>query len=365
MRFTNQSGLPAGWTMGFERDGREMLIVIVKATYDLPVQGAQPQLAKEHVPLVEADQFTGEPGFSAPSYETDYAHRKLACDVLLLGSAYAPPGRQVTRTSVGLKVGSMVKQFNVVGQRHWQNRLVAVLASDPQPFTVMPISYDCAFGGTDRTEEAKGLTDSFLANPVGKGFRKHTDAIDGEPLPNTEQPGQSVDTYNGKYLPMAFSPIGRNWTPRLSYVGTYDQQWIENTAPLWPADFDYRYFQAAPPDQVIPYPTGGEEIALKNLTADGQRAFKLPTHKMPVTFIPYKGKDVTLEANIDTIVIEPDLDRFTLTWRANLPLGKSIFDVKETIAGQMSAAWHRARRFPHKTYYPSLGQLVAEKRGRK
>ena len=44
-----------------------------------------------------ADTFTGEPGFSAPVYEVDFAPRKPRCDVLLVGSAYAPEGRPATR----------------------------------------------------------------------------------------------------------------------------------------------------------------------------------------------------------------------------------------------------------------------------
>jgi hypothetical protein len=37
---------------------------------------------------------------------------------------------------------------------------------------------------------------------------------------------------------------------------------------------------------------------------------------------------------------------------------RSIFDLKEVIIGPMSEAWHRARRFPGKTYYRSLDELV-------
>src|SRR5262245_1959937 len=103
MRFTNVTGLPASWTMGFQRDGREMLVVIVKATYSMPASNDEPALADEQVDLVQADRFTGEPGISAPVYETDYAHRKPLCDVLLIGSAYAPRERSVTRTTVQMR----------------------------------------------------------------------------------------------------------------------------------------------------------------------------------------------------------------------------------------------------------------------
>jgi hypothetical protein len=344
--------------MGFQRDGREMLIVIVKGAYSIPQLGQEAALLPEQVPLIQDDQFSGEPGLSAPLYETDYAHRKPACDVLLVGSAYAPGGRPAVRTPVALKVGSIVKHFMVVGPRVWNKGLVTISSTDPKPFETMPITYDCAFGGTDRTLADQGQSDVYLPNPVGRGYWRNTDRIDGQPLPSTEAVDQPVRKPDGQYVPQAFSPIGRNWPPRAKFVGTYDQDWLENTAPFWPDDFDERYFQAAPPDQTMPYPEGGEEVALLNLTPDGHRAFRLPSRRMPMTFIPYKGRDVNRDASLDTIVLEPDRERFTLTWRAALPLGRSVFDVKETVVGEMSAAWYRARKYPGKEYYPSLRALA-------
>ena len=98
MDFVNKTGVQPGWTMGFERDGRELLIVAVKATFVIPESpDVEPRLAEEQVPLVKADTFTGEPGYSAPVYESDYAHRKPRCDVLLNGCAYARTGKRCSR----------------------------------------------------------------------------------------------------------------------------------------------------------------------------------------------------------------------------------------------------------------------------
>ena len=83
----------AGYTMGMEPSGRELLVVAIKGTYSIPQDGNEPKLMEELVPLVDADVYTGDPGFSAPLYEVDYAPHKLRCDVLLNGSAYAPNGR--------------------------------------------------------------------------------------------------------------------------------------------------------------------------------------------------------------------------------------------------------------------------------
>lgn len=365
MKLTNASSAAAGWMVGFQRDGRELLVVMVKATYQLPTQGEPAVRCAEQVPLIEADEFEGEPGTSAPRYETDYAQLKPACDVLLLGSAHAPAGTAARRVEVGLTVGSMTKRLAVIGDRHWSKGPLGLSASDPEPFVSCPISYGRAFGGTDRTKEAsENKTDTFLANPAGLGYWRYTDEIDGKPLSNTEEIDRPVTGCDGKYVPMAFSPIGRTWEPRCHFSGTYDENWFENQAPFWPDDFDYRYFQAAPADQVVPYLMGGEMVVLENLCADRTRAFQLPADRMPVTFIPHRGRDAVREAVLDTLLIEPDENRFTLTWRCSLALGKSVFDVQEIIAGEMSSAWQRARRFPNKIYYNNLEELVAARRKR-
>ena len=126
--------MEAGWTWGLEVDGREQLVVAIKGTYAIPTNGQTPSLLEKQIPLTEADEFTGEPGFSATRYETDYAHRKPMCDVLLNGCAYAPGGRPTKRVKVSLQVGGMKKTFNVVGDRIWKRKLFWIRPSSSKPF---------------------------------------------------------------------------------------------------------------------------------------------------------------------------------------------------------------------------------------
>jgi hypothetical protein len=315
MELLNVTGMPAGYTLGVQPDGRELVVVAIKGTFAIPQNGKEPRLAAEQVPLCEADVFTGEPGFSAPLYESDYAPRKPRCDVLLHGSAYAPGGRPVKRVTVSLQVGSLSKSFDVVGNRRWRKRFFFVRASRPEPFTVMPISYNNAFGGVDNTHEKEKKHRAYVANPIGIGFHNNRQAnfVQNRPLPNTEEPGKRIKRPHGKYRPMAFGPIGRSWPPRLEYAGTYDDNWLENVFPFLPADFDDAYYQAAPPDQQIDCLQGGEEVVLINLTPQGRIAFRLPTIDLPVEFTDARYKRTEKHALLDTIMIEPDIGRFTLT----------------------------------------------------
>ncbi len=73
MQITNGTNMLTGYTMGMKPDGRECIVLVIKATFDIPAHGQPLRLAKEQAPLVMADEFTGEPGYSATLYEVDYA----------------------------------------------------------------------------------------------------------------------------------------------------------------------------------------------------------------------------------------------------------------------------------------------------
>jgi hypothetical protein len=363
MQLLNATKMPAGYTMGMQPDGRELLVVVARGTFLIPKTGEEPTLAPNQTPLVEADTFTGEPGYSAPVYESDYAPVKPRCDVLLLGSAYAPGGGSTERVTASIRLERMEKSFDVVGNRVWRSSLRQISSTRPEPFTVMPISYDTAFGGVDNQDADPQKHDAYPTNPVGKGFQVTNDPrlIDGKPLPNTEESSIPVSSPQAAYRPMALGPVGRAWQPRASFVGTYDQQWVDNVFPFLPSDFNERYYQSAPGDQQVDYLKGGEVVVLTNLTPEGQCRFTIPKLEVPVTFFFKNYRHTEILAVADTLVIEPDLGRFVLLWRASLPLRRNMFEVAQVVVGRMPRGWYRARQLG-KTYYPSLRGLVDEKR---
>ncbi|HZN62449.1 MAG TPA: DUF2169 domain-containing protein, partial [Planctomycetota bacterium] len=332
------------------------LVVVVKGTFTIPAAGGEPETAPVQAPLVEADVFTGEPGKSAALYESDFAPRKPKCDVLLNGSAHAPGGVPAVRVQAMLQVGSMRKVLEVVGDRAWVKGLMMFTATRPIPFKSKRISYDTAFGGIDATLDPPQF---YPLNFAGRGFYANlsAEAITGKLLPNTQEAGVEVTSPKGGYRPMAFGAIGRAWRTRAPLGGTYDQKWLDNVAPFLPADFKDEYYQSAPPDQQIPYPKGGEEVTLLNLTPDGQRRFRLPTLQVPVTFFPRTGEPVETAPVIDTILVEPDLARFSMTWRTLLPLKKDVFEIRQIVVGRMSNAWYTARRLG-KVYCDSLESAI-------
>jgi hypothetical protein len=345
MELINATRMTVGYTMGLEPSGRELLVVVIKGTFVLPKTGEAVRLHDKQLPLTMADTFTGAPGFSAPVDEADFAPRKRACDVLLVGSARAPEGRRVTRMRAGLKVGNMEKIVDVIGDRTRQAGLTGNTASPPQFFTHMPVSYDLAFGGSDRNSEDEREHDAYLANPVGRGWHKHlTNAwVDGSPLPNIEAPGDAASFPTDSRRPIAFGPLARGWPLRARYAGSYDQQWLDDVFPFLPKDFDERYHQAAPEDQQVPVPRSPMEVLLSGFTSDGPRHFLLPHFDAAVTVFPKKGTRESHVAALDTMVFQPDFERFTMSWRVTRPLANSMHEIAQVMVGKQGREWWQQR----------------------
>jgi hypothetical protein len=362
MELVNATSMAAGYAMGTQPDGRELLVVVTKGTFRIPAGCSRIDLAEKQKPLVEADTFTGEPGFSAPWYEVDYAPVKRRCDVLLIGSAYAPQGKPASRVVVSLRLCPVAKSFSVTGNRFWEAGRLAIGPGYPSHFERLPISYDHAFGGVDNYHENTKKHSAYGANPVGKGYHEQLKQafVDGAPMPNTEELKHPVSMPNGNYSPMSFGPLGRGWDPRRRLAGTYDQNWLDNTFPFLPADFDEAYYQAAPADQQMPYPQGGEQVVLENLTPEGRCIFSLPEIEVPVVFFYKKGASVKRKAEIDTVVLEPDEGLISMTWRTAVPIRKNIFEVSQVLVGRKSRGWWRARMMG-KIHYPSLAHIARDR----
>ncbi|MCU7921599.1 MAG: DUF2169 domain-containing protein [Candidatus Thiodiazotropha sp. (ex Dulcina madagascariensis)] len=363
MELLNATPMQAGYTIGMQPHGRELLVIVVKGTFLIPERGKQPVLAERQKQLVESDTFTGGPGYSAPLHEFDYAPFKRHCDVLLNGSAYAPNAKPTTRVEVTLRLGPIFKSFTVTGDRYWEAGSLAIRPGYAGLFERMPVSYDHAFGGIDNFHKNETKHSVLMTNPIGKGFHLQLsrELVNGAPMPNTEELKRPVTMPYTNYQPMALGPLGRGWDPRRKLAGTYDQDWIDNTFPFLPADFNDAYYQAAPIDQQMPHPQGRERVFLQNLTAKGETSFTLPEIEVPIVFFYSKGENNKRKAVIDTIVLEPDEGLFTMTWRASIPLNTNFLEIPQVLVGKKSPGWWRARELG-KAYYSSLDQLIREKR---
>jgi len=316
-----------GWVR--DRDGAEIWLVAVKATFDIKPDGST-EVSKEQPPVLRVPEYQGEPGKSSIKYEADLILTKKTTDVLVIGHAYAPIGYTATGIDVGFKVGPLTKLLRVYGDRHWD---IEGGWSTAKPFEKMPLIYERAFGGADHRSDNPDR-DWDWRNPVGTGFAVSRLNLAGEALPNIEYPNQLLQSWNDRPEPAGFGPLCSHWQPRASFAGTYDDNWMKNRQPLLPEDFDDRFYQCAPIDQQTPFfLNGGESAALKGLTPDGGLLhFLLPKIYLGFETRFYDGsREIHKNRKLHTIIIEPDFPRVSLVWHTALPCHFKVQKLERTI----------------------------------
>ncbi|WP_437484895.1 DUF2169 domain-containing protein [Sorangium sp. So ce1014] len=352
MELINGTKLALDAIQALDKHGQPWLVVIAKGTYRIPAPNNVPELDKTQRGLLTKDVFEGEEGLSAPLFEADFAPIKPACDVIIKGSAHAPHGKPVTELDVGVMVGPIKKIVRVVGDRRWIRVLGGYKPSMPEPFVGMPLSYGRAFGGLfDGAAIGSDDPGDFLAHPanlVGCGYArgKLLGQIEGRAVPNLESPDSPIQDPKTLYAPVSLGPVARNWAPRLTFAGTYDQRWQDEIYPLLPPDFDERFYQCAPADQQMPYPRGGEEVTMLNLFAGGGLTrFCLPDLTLPMIALSRRRTQALLSPKVDTLAIDADVGTFDLVWRARMPLQRSVREVLVVAAGSICKRWWKSRVF--------------------
>jgi hypothetical protein len=304
--------------------GVECVYAVIKATFVMGAGGSL-SLADPQEPVALVDEPMGEPLVSSLRTAGEMTLSKPATDVLLHGHAHAPGGK-TTQVYVGLRVGPLQKTVRVTGDRTWTAGALGLKISDPKPFDRIPLVYERAFGGTDPKPIDPEKVDFEPRNPVGRGLvpRNSQADVNGLPLPNLEDPAHPIKQPKDRPAPAGFGPIAGHWQPRLSYAGTYDEAWTKKRAPYLPLDFDSRFFQAAPPDQIAAgYLKGGEPVEILNATPGGRLAFSLPVCRLAVQ-CQFGGREVNPAAPLDTVRIDTDAARLWLLWRACLVVDKKL-----------------------------------------
>jgi hypothetical protein len=305
----------AGLDAIIDRDGSEARVAVLKATYELDGRGGL-RVADEQEPIEAADRYMGEAGRSSTLYENDGAYFKPSTDIVACGSVYSRSGRPVRALRASLRVGRVSKSVAVFGDRSWSSSVFGIRMSRAAPFTEMPICWERSFGGED--ERARGARARDERNPIGTGYRIRRDsaALDGLSLPNFEDPGDLIRRWSDRPTPHGFGFVGRSWQPRVRYAGTYDQRWENERMPIPPLDFDYRFFNGAPPGLVYPgFLQGGEPVHCIGLSPRGEEAFELPSQR--IVFRAQTGRrPLDLEGNLDTVVFMFDRGKVIMVWRA-------------------------------------------------
>jgi uncharacterized protein YjbI with pentapeptide repeats len=289
------------------------LTLLVKGTFTLGA-GATPSLASEQDPPSGDVPYDDDPSGQGASlrYASDFAIFKPAADVLLVGHAYPRDPRSGV-AMVELRVGHLRRRIAVFGDRTWGTE------DKPASFEKMPLRWERALGGS--------LSE---ANPVGRGYKT------GLLLPNLERPEALVGSKSDRPEPACFAPVSPSWRPRHSKLGTYDANWQKARWPYLPADFDWSHFNAAPPEQQVPYLQGAERFSISGARPSGVTiAGRLPDLR-PRAFAQRTeeagGDFFEVLLRLDTASFDLDAGKLHLVWRG-------LFAVDDEDAPEIAAVF--------------------------
>lgn len=311
-----------GWVR--DREGAEVWLVVVKATFDVQRDGTT-TICGEQPEVTRSPIYAGEPGRSSVVLDNDFILTKPTTDIVVHGTAHAPRSG-ATSIDVAVRVGSMQKRLRVFGERTWRDpgRLSA-----PEPFDRIPLVYERAFGGFD-AGSPEPERDWFWRNPVGTGFVASRSRVAGVRAPNIEYPDRLISAWDDHPEPAGFGVVGSHWEQRARFAGTYDAAWSATRQPLLPEDFDDRFFQTVPPDQQAPL-RGGEGVLLENLTPGGRLGFALPRPGIALNtrFMDGTRKDPGPPA-LHTVILDPDRMRVSLVWHSAMECHAKVYTLDHT-----------------------------------
>jgi hypothetical protein len=317
MEVVSACSLPVGSIVWQTRSGGASLTVVCKATYALaPVES---RLADEQDPLHEGDHFWGDDPRQALRLASDFAPFKRRADVLLTGHAYAPRGEPARSIVARLLVGEVDKAIEIFADRAFtaEGEL-----REGQRFKRSPILWQHAAGGPD------------TMNPVGLRRDAPPDIYGQRALPRLQPAGLHVTGPDDYIPPVGFGPIAPTWPDRRArlfhHAATWDHlRWHER--PL-PDDIDVAYFNAALADQQVEALRPDERLVLENLDPEHPRLVTNLAPATPRATVEWANRgeeDVRLRC--DTLWIDTDRRRCSLTWRAAIPLLRGELPARVTV----------------------------------
>ena len=271
--------------------GQLRVAVIVKATFIFVPDRAM--LLVEPDAIVAADRRHLRAPESSLLAASDLVPWRPRADVTLRGHAKAPQGQATTVMGVRFMVArgeGMVLDKRLVIQGP-PGPLGP--AGGPTPITSIPLVYENAAGGP-----------GCLENPVG--------------VPEGSGRWPTILDANRQPRPVGFGPISAAWAIRgRLWHAPHDPRGAG--IPEFPPDFEWEYFNAAPPDQRLPYLHGDEWVGFEGMNSQIPRVQSCLPHAQGVARLygpepeTRGGKPIPLVA--DTLTVDTDQLRCWVVWR--------------------------------------------------
>jgi hypothetical protein len=367
-------------------DGGFIIGVVAKRTYQIQRNG-QCALAAEQIPLVE-EPVMAENGLL--DHDSDRLLSRELVDVVIDGHARVPQPSPAFR--VGVQIGGQRREIAVFGERQLRLSTHGTLTlSSPEPIERVPLRWEFAFGGVDRTllEElgdplvklAEQLGESldpeqtmfaYPRNPHGRGYLIEASraAVAATRLPLLEDPLQPLTATNVVRLdpelwPLAPRPMCPAWMPYVHFprsaqtglpIPSFDrdridlrllpevqerQLRVDALAEAAPVErrIDMGCAQAAAPGMRFREVSPGEAVEIQNVHPELPNwQWRLPLERPRMAYrIPHQPAE-EMEAKMRSLFIQPEGDLLCVVWVGERRL-QSQFTQEQLVRADYGMKW--------------------------
>lgn len=298
MDLLDHAGFPVRLYRGVIDEQRLFASLVVKTAWTL-ADGVLTLDAKQEWAILDGPKPT--PDGVLP---TDQCFHKAGADLFVLGCARS--AKPVARSRVEVRIGAGFSvAVDVIGKRTWTKRLLrAPEASEPQPFTEVPLTVANSFGGADTWDE---LPIPFPDNPTGTGFYVSAESAIDKPLPHIEDPAAPIRKWDDRP-----EPVGLGLRP--AAFGPHLRQAVEFGKDGHMTKLHPLFFNTAFPRCVVREAKAGDAVAVRGMRVDGDWNFALPACPVRAE-VSIGGRTHQVEWRYDQLWLEPDHGRVRIAWR--------------------------------------------------
>lgn len=241
--------------------------------------------------------------------EIPFIHRGV--DFVFVGQVHAPNGVATTSVDVDISVGAQFhRRLQVYGDRNWlQHHEDDLRPTEPKPFRMMPLTYENAFGGICEWDSGDI---PWQANPVGKGFYMMAEQAANQPLPNIEDPGQLIETWEDRPVPVGTAPYSQQWELRVRNGIEADDSDPQRPTirRILPTLFNNAHPQMIITDQLNPQ----DIVRITNVSPDGAIEFRLPDAQQHI-HLRLGSRHMLFPMHLEQIAIFGEAQQVLLSYR--------------------------------------------------
>jgi hypothetical protein len=322
LELSNETEWTAGLYAGWNQKREPQISCIVKKGFSFDQNGIVKPLDSS-TEIIEVDKYYTKPHESSLMEVNELSPFKLGGETYLYGTAYPEDNKHAMEVEYSIVFNDgkrWAKVLRITGKRIWNKILLGYVMSKPEILKATPIQYENSYGGYNPENEKE----SFIYNPVGKGFNKASGwKVMNLELPSIEIGPKFLKSPPQQQMPAGFSPIPLYWEPRKKEVGEIHPNPEEQGGCPYTEKSKLSLHNVAPLDQRFPMPfVGGEKVRLKGFFDNSALIrgieFEVPKLDLSVNLIINNNK-TRLSPVFDTLIINTDKFEFYIIYRLGIP----------------------------------------------